>query len=102
MTEKTTLQRVEEGQAWLAKNNRGGANYIWWRAGLRPGQKMGKHVTDEMEASYAKWHKGFGMWLRLYAQLESESGDEPRDWAEELMKLDAEIDYPESAWSVDL
>ncbi len=94
---KTTAERIEQGKVWLIKHNRDGANYIWWKAGLTPGQKMGKHVTEAVQANYVKWHKAFGMWLRLYSQLETESGDETRDWADELRR-DVEADYPRSAW----
>lgn len=73
--EKTTLERVEQGQKWLAEHDADppGRNYIWYKAGIRPGQKMGKHVTDATKEAYAVWHKAYGMWLRLYAQLESEN-----------------------------
>ena len=84
--EKSTYDRVEEGRAWLAAHDADppGRNYMWWKSGIQPTATMGKHVTQETKDSYVKWHKAFTMWLRLYAQLETESGDEARDWAVEL------------------
>jgi hypothetical protein len=72
---KTTLQRVEEGKAWLTAHDSDppARNYIWWQAGIIPGQKHGAHVTAETIADYEQWHKAFTMWLRLYAQLEAEN-----------------------------
>lgn len=75
MAEKTTLERVEAGQRWLAEHDRTppGRNYLWYQAGIRPGQKIGAHVSEEDQQAYADWHKAFVMWLKLYAQLERES-----------------------------
>lgn len=73
---KTTAERVDDGRVWLAAHDSdpGGRNYLWWKSGIIPGQKMGSHVTDADKQAYADWHKAFTMWLRLYAQLEAENG----------------------------
>ena len=72
---KTLEQRVEEGRVWLAEHDADppGRNYLWWKSGIRVGQKHGKHVTAETVAAYEKWVKAFTMWLNLYKQLEAES-----------------------------
>lgn len=74
MMTKTLVERVEEGKAWLAAHDSDppARNYIWYRAGIIPGQKHGSHVTAETIADYERWYKAFEMWKRLYAQLEAE------------------------------
>ena len=83
-----TYERVEAGRKWLAENNRGNANYIWYKAGIRKvsfkkGDKP--EAVAELQARYDKWCKAFKMWLTLYEKLERE----------------VEAEYPESAWKVD-